>query len=128
MTTTTTDRAAAVERYVRFWNTTEPAEQQRLATDTFTDDIAYHAPVGVLSGAAALIEFREQLTGHVGPVEFAPRAEPDGHHDRARLRWELRLANGDSFAEGTDVLVLGEDGRVTSVSTFLDRAPEGFDH
>lgn len=124
--TTTTQYEATIERYLRFWNA--PAdEQEQLAASTFADDVRYHAPVGVLSGPAALIDFRSQLTGHVGGVEFLARERPDAHHGRARVRWEIKLDSGVSFAEGTDVLVVGEDGRIHSVSTFLDRAPEGFD-
>ncbi|MFF4114362.1 hypothetical protein ACFY0P_12930 [Streptomyces sp. NPDC001714] len=32
-----------------------------------------------------------------------------------------------SLATGTDVLRLDTDGRISSVTVFLDRAPEGFD-
>lgn len=46
--------------------------------------------------------------------------------DRARLRWEI-LRVGQSLAEGTDVIVVDDQGRVESVTAFLDRAPEGFD-
>ncbi|MFH8381496.1 hypothetical protein ACH4E7_11205 [Kitasatospora sp. NPDC018058] len=34
---------------------------------------------------------------------------------------------GTSFAAGTDVVQLDEDGRITAVTVFVDRAPEGFD-
>jgi len=42
------------------------------------------------------------------------------------VRWEL-LRGDDSFAEGTDILVVDDNGRISSVTTFLDRAPTGFD-
>ncbi|MGS2617159.1 nuclear transport factor 2 family protein [Micromonospora sp. LZ34] len=125
--TSSTRYAEAVERYVRFWNTGEPDQQQRLAVETFTDDIRYHAEIGVLTGRQALIDFHDQFTQHVSTAVFQGREQPQIHHDRARLRWEIEVQQGQSFAAGTDTLVFAPDGRISSVTTFLDRAPEGFD-
>ncbi|MBL6279390.1 isomerase [Micromonospora fiedleri] len=116
-----------VERYVRFWNTGQSEEQRRLAADTFTEEVSYHALVGVLTGVQALIDFRGQFIQRVGAAVLQRRAAPQIHHDRARLMWEIELDGGQSFAAGTDVLVFDADGRISSVSMFLDRAPEGFD-
>lgn len=121
-TITTTD---TVVRYLKFWNA-PPADQPRLGADLFTDDISYVTPVGVRVGVAEQIAFTEQFRDGVGAYEFRARTEPDVHHDRARLQWEI-LVGGTSFAEGTDVLITDETGRVQSVTAFLDRAPEGFD-
>jgi hypothetical protein len=115
-----------IEHYLQFWNA-DPAEAHRLAALTFTDDVSYHAPVGVLTGTEELIDFRTLFTGHMGPATFTASDEPESHHDRVRLKWEIQLASGESFAAGTDVMVLEPDGRVSEVSAFLDRAPEGFD-
>jgi hypothetical protein len=109
----------ATGRYVRFWNAAHPAEQ------TFTDDVEYAAPIGVLRGPAALIDFRDQFTGHVAGAELHPIGEAEVHHDRARLRWEIIVA-GERFAAGTDVILVGPDGRIRAVTSFLDQEPEGF--
>lgn len=116
-----------VEDYRRFWNTRPGAGQHRLGQDLFADDVLYVTPVGVRSGLDALVEFTSQFLDGVGDYEFVVRAEPDLHHDRLRLPWEIRVG-GASFAEGTDVLVTDESGRITEVTAFLDRAPEGFEH
>jgi hypothetical protein len=118
---------ATVQRYVRFWNTGTPEEQHRIASETFTDGIQYHAPVGILDGWQALIDFRDQFAEHMGTVAFRCREEPQIHHDRAKLLWEIQVRGGEPFAAGTDVLVFDTNGRISSVSAFLDRAPEGFD-
>jgi hypothetical protein len=62
----------------------------------------------------------------MGAASFRSRQEPEFHHDRARLKWEIMVGD-TSFAEGTDVLAFDADGRIDSVTAFLDRAPEGFD-
>lgn len=124
MTTTITEPQLAhtVERYVRFWNST-PEQQRRRGHETFAEDVTYAAPAGLLTGVGALADFTEQFLGEAGAgYEYRARTAPDLHHGHARLQWEL-LVGDQSFAEGTDVLVLGSDGRVTSVATFIDRAP-----
>ncbi|HVX31107.1 MAG TPA: nuclear transport factor 2 family protein [Nitrolancea sp.] len=124
MTEETTRRTAEiVERYVQFWNAA-PAEQLRAGDEIFSSDITYVAPVGVLTGVEALADFTAQFSSHVGAYEFRARTEPDILHGRARLQWELRVGDA-SFAEGTDVLMTDRDGRIQSITAFLDRAPAG---
>lgn len=122
MTTPSTDLAReTVDRYVDFWNGRMSGE------GAVTDQVRYVAPVGVLTGPEALREFRTRFLGHVGAsAEFRATGEPDLHHDRARLRWEI-LVDGNRFAAGTDVLTIEPDGRVGAVTAFLDQPPAGFD-
>lgn len=129
MTTTTAQftPAETVHRYVEFWNS--DAEQQReLGRALFTEQIAYHAVPGVFRGLEAMIDFRTQFIGHVGSARYQLVDDPDHASDRIRLRWEIVLADGTSFAAGTAVLSVIADGRIESIADFLDRAPVGFDH
>lgn len=126
MTDTTEHMADSVARYMRFWNST-PDEQRRAGRATFVDDVTYAAPAGLLTGVEALVDFTEQFVSNVGAYEFRARTEPDMHHDYARVRWELRVGEM-SFAEGTDVLTVGPEGRIVSVATFVDRAPAAQPH
>jgi hypothetical protein len=118
---------ATVERYVRFWNTGKPDEQQELAAETFIEDVRYHAEIGVFTGRQALIDFHDQFTSHMTDAVLKRREAPQLHHDRARHTWEIEVGDGKSFATGTDVLVFAADGRISEITAFLDRAPEGFD-
>jgi len=123
-----TDNVAqhTLQEYVAFWNTSAEDEQRDLAT-TFADHIVYRAPIGILTGVDELIGFRNQFAEHSPGYEFRLRTDPQIHHDRARLQWEL-IVDGTSFATGTDVLELDITGRIAAVAGFLDRAPEGFAH
>ena len=123
MTTTT---LSATERYLAFWNTGDAGEQARLARQTFTEDVEYHAPIGVLAGPEALIDFHDEFIGRARGAVLVSRQVPDRHRDRVRVKWEIVLPGEESFATGTDVLVLGEDDRIASVTSFLDRPPAGF--
>ncbi len=52
---------------------------------------------------------------------FRLRGTPDAHNDRLRFSWALDL--GDAVAEGTDFATLAADGKLRSVTGFLDRMP-----
>ncbi|MFI0502804.1 isomerase [Streptomyces albogriseolus] len=121
------DEFDQLERYTRFWNTGPGGERDRLASAVFTGEVEYRALVGFLRGAAALADFRDRFVSHVGPATVRRRHEPEVHHGRARLRWEILTGDGTSFATGTDVIEFDEGGRIRAVSAFLDRAPQGFD-
>lgn len=121
------NRTQVLDQYVDFWNADSTAEQRRIAAMVFDEPVEYHAPIGLLSGAEQLINFRNQFTDHMGHASLVVRRAPETHHDRARLLWEIQLAGGESFATGTDVISFAADGRISSISSFLDRAPEGFD-
>ncbi|GAA2761122.1 hypothetical protein GCM10010103_01630 [Streptomyces paradoxus] len=130
--TTTRSETPAGHRlgqYVRFWNAPTEQEQLELAAAAFADGVEYRAEIGILSGTQALMDFRNQFVAHLGGAALRLRERPRVHHDRARLRWQILTEDGDGapFATGTDVLHLDEDGRITSVTAFLDQAPEGFE-
>jgi hypothetical protein len=116
-----------VEQYVAFWNATNADDQQRPPATPFSDQISYHAPVGVLRGVDELIGFRNQFAQHSPGYVFRPRVQPQTHHGRSRLQWELLVAD-KSFATGTDVLEHDDDGHIVAITCFLDQAPEGFAH
>ncbi|MFG3009315.1 nuclear transport factor 2 family protein [Streptomyces cinerochromogenes] len=120
------DFARLADACVRFGNGGTEHERHCAAAAAFTDDVEYRAPIGVLSGTQALRGFRDQFVGHIGTAGFRLRERAQCHHARARLAWEIRTGDGSSFATGTDILHLDEDGRISSVAVFLDRAPEGF--
>lgn len=123
-TTPVLDVAAVADRYVRFWNVGAAAE---LTEQTFTQDVEYCTPIGILSGPEALLDFRRQFGEHNTHYEFRLRSAAEGHHDRTRIQWEIATSAADPFAQGSDILTIDADGRVTAVTAFLDQAPEGFD-
>lgn len=127
MTNTTVDREAVLASYLAFWNTDPGSEQTRLAAEAFTADVGYHAVIDTFIGIEQLLVIRPQFVEHLGDIRIVSRGPADQHHDRARLRWELRLPDQTSFAEGTDVIRFADDGRIAEITVFLDRAPEGFD-
>jgi SnoaL-like domain len=118
-----TDTTTLVNTYIEMWNESDPERRRALVARTVTDDARYLDPVMAgegIDGISAMIGgAQQQFPGH----RFALIAGPDGHHDRVRFSWSL-VADGSStpVAVGHDFATLGEDGRMRSITGFLDAA------
>ena len=71
-----------------------------------------HSEIEALIGAV-----HERFPGH----RFTLLGKADGHGDRLRFTWTLGPAGAAPIAQGTDFGVLAPDGRLKSVSGFLDQ-------
>ena len=117
------DRANALAReYLAAWNERNPAARRALVARLFTVDAAYldpmmagrgHDGIDALIGAA-----QQHFPGH----RFELAGAPDAHHDVLRFGWTLHGPDGAAVVRGLDVATVGGDGRLASVTGFLDRA------
>jgi hypothetical protein len=119
-----TDLTTVVDRYFAVWNEPCATERAALIASVWTDDASYVDPLVSGSGSegiSALVNaLHAQLPGH----RFRLVGAIDGHHDRPRFAWELVGPGRDTpvFA-GTDFGVIAADGRLRSVTGFLDFVP-----
>jgi hypothetical protein len=113
---------AIAEQYLAAWNERDSAARRDRVTRLFTQEATYVDPLmrGLgHTGIDALIAGAQQhFPGH----RFALAGQPDGHNDVVRFSWTLNGADGAPVARGTDVARLGADGRLASVTGFLDQA------
>ncbi|MER6117203.1 nuclear transport factor 2 family protein [Streptomyces sp. NPDC001743] len=114
----------AVQRYFAAWNAAGPEELEKAVAAAFTEDATYTDPLADVRGheelAAAIGGAQQQFPGFT----FRPAGTVDGHHALARFSWELvAAADGSAPVAGSDVITLADDGRINSVSGFLDRVP-----
>ena len=114
----------AASRYIQAWNADSADDRAKAVAAAWTEDGSYTDPLAEVSGhegIAALIAWaREQFPG----FEFRLSGSVDGHHDTARFGWELvSVADGSAPVAGFDVVTLAADGRIRTVSGFLDRVP-----
>ncbi|MEV5594539.1 nuclear transport factor 2 family protein [Streptomyces sp. NPDC052496] len=114
--------ADAVTRYLAAWNAAGDGTAEAVAA-AFTEDATYTDPLADTAGhdqlAAVIAAVHAQFPGFV----FRPLGTPDGHHDLVRFGWELVAPDGSAPVAGFDVAALAADGRIRSVSGFLDRVP-----
>jgi hypothetical protein len=114
----------AVQRYFAAWNAAGPQELDEAVAAAFTEDATYTDPLGDVAGhdglTALITGVRQQFAGHA----FQLTGAPDAHHNLVRFTWDLvSTADGSAPAAGFDVIRLADDGRISSVSGFLDRVP-----
>jgi hypothetical protein len=62
---------------------------------------------------------QQQFPGFV----FTAGGAVDQHHRQARFGWGLGPDGAEPLVEGFDVVVLDDDGRITTVLGFLDKVP-----
>ena len=114
-----TNITATVEQYIATWNEADPERRRALAGQVWTDDGSYVDPLMQGRGpdeiAAMIGAAQAQFPGHRFELAFGP----DAHHDRVRFAWRL-VGDGGPAAAGTDFATVADDGRLRSVTGFLE--------
>jgi hypothetical protein len=116
-----TEINALIDNYIAVWNEGDPERRRALIAQTWTDDASYVDPLMTGAGPDGIDEMiataQQQFPGH----RFELAGAPEAHHDRVRFTWHLKpAAGGDSIAIGTDFGIVAEDGRLRSVTGFLE--------
>jgi hypothetical protein len=114
------DITTIIEDYIAAWNEADPDRRRDIVSRTFSAGAGYLDPLVASEGAdgiAAMIgAVQEQYAGH----RFELAAGPDAHHDRVRFTWHLKDGGGGHVATGIDFATLDGDGRLDSVTGFLE--------
>ena len=115
------DVTTVVDGYIAMWNETSAAARRAIIATTWADDATYLDPL--MSGAGAegidamVSGAQEQFPG----CRFELTEGPDHHHDRVRFAWRMLGADGGApVAHGVDFATLADDGRLRSVTGFLE--------
>ena len=119
-----TDYTAIARRYIELWNERTPGRRRALLSQSWTADASYVDPLmrgDGLDGVDALISGVQQ---RFPEFTFKLIGEPDGYGEYLRFSWGLGPDGVDSPIKGTDVAVL-KDGRIKSITGFLDQVPAG---
>jgi len=110
-----------VNRYIDVWNERDAGRRRDLIARTWTEDATYVDPImrgeGHAGIDAMIAAAQQQFPGHL----FTLRGAPDSHNDRVRFSWSLAPDGGPAVAHGSDVAVVAQDGRLKSVTGFLDQ-------
>jgi SnoaL-like domain len=109
-----------VSRCIEMWNETDARRRRELVTQVVSDDATYLDPLmagqGVDGIDAMIAGAQQQYPGH----RFTLVAGPDAHHDRVRFTWSLSPDGGEPIAIGVDFATLDDDGRMRSITGFLE--------
>jgi hypothetical protein len=112
-----------IDRYFDAWNETDPARRRELIAATWTADADYLDPL--LAGAghdgidAMIRAVHERFPHHM----FLRTTKVDGYANRLRFSWQLTTPAGEAIVKGSDFGVVDHDGRLRTVTGFLDLMP-----
>jgi hypothetical protein len=116
------DTDTLVDNYIAMWNETDPDQRRALVAETVSDDADYVDPLmegSGIDGIATMIGTAQaQFPGH----RFTLVAGPEAHHDRVRFSWSLAADGSAPVAIGVDFARLDGDGRMRSITGFLEPA------
>lgn len=112
-----------VDRYIAIWNETDAGQRQALIARTWTADARYVDPLMQSDGHAGLDAMIESVQQRFPDFRFSLLGKPDAHADRLRFSWALGPQGGDAVIKGTDFATVSKDGRLHSVTGFLDQVP-----
>ncbi|KQM55182.1 hypothetical protein ASE69_17650 [Sphingomonas sp. Leaf208] len=100
------------------WNSESLDDRHRISAEVLNENIEYQTVRhDTTMGRALVIEdmatFHERFPGghfEIGDVSV--------HHNVALLTWVLIQADGTEFARGGDQITVGEDGKISKITTF----------
>ena len=112
------------QNYIACWNEIDIDRRRALLETLWQEDALYVDPLMKGEGRqqidALIAAVHARFPGH----SFTLKAGADAHNDRVRFSWALG-SNGDRtaapIAHGTDFAVIAPDGRIASVTGFLDQ-------
>ena len=109
-----------IGRYIAAWNETNPDRRRGLITRTFADAASYVDPMMEGHGHAEIDAMIGGVQERFPGLQFRLVGAVDTHNGRVRFSWELSPDAGQPVAKGTDFAALAADGRLQSVTGFLD--------
>ncbi|MDM0045477.1 nuclear transport factor 2 family protein [Variovorax dokdonensis] len=110
--------------YIALWNETDPQRRLALLAQSWTDDARYVDPLAQASGREGISTLIGAVQARFPGFRFRLLGQPDSHGEHLRFSWELGPQHAGDMIQGTDFAQLS-DGRLRSVTGFLDKVPEG---
>jgi hypothetical protein len=113
-----------VAGYIAAWNETDRMQRREVIARTWTEDGSYLDAHRDGSGHAAIDEMIATVQSVFPGYRFRLSSGIEAHHGRVRFSW---IAGGTEqaplFFGGTDFATLASDGRMQSVTGFVDAMP-----
>lgn len=117
------DVTTVVADYIAMWNETSPGARRAIVARAWSDDGTYLDPLMSGDGPDGIDAMVAGAQAQFPGARFELLAGPDHHHDRVRFAWRMLGGEGaGEVARGVDFATLAGDGRLRSVTGFLEPA------
>lgn len=117
--TTTVTLETTVDTWLQAYGETDEAARAALIERVWHPDGVLVDPPFTGTGTAEITALAGAAQGQFPGHTFRRTSEIDAHHDVARYTWELVGPDGAVAVAGTDVVLLGADGRLQYVAGFF---------
>ncbi|MBP2296494.1 nuclear transport factor 2 family protein [Azospirillum rugosum] len=121
MTNATEQAGRTAHQYLAAWNERDPDRRRAMIVQGWAEDARYVDPMMQGAGHAEIDAMIAAVQERFPGFRFALHGTPDGHGDRVRFSWSLGPVDAEPLAIGTDFVQLAPDGRIGSVTGFLDQ-------
>jgi hypothetical protein len=118
-TTEATSLETIIDTYFAAWNEADATKRLGLVGASFADGAHYVDPLSDVTGHAGVVEMMEGVRAQFVGASLQRTGEVDAHHHLARFPWSATGADGAVIVAGIDVVVLGDDGRISALAGFF---------
>ncbi|MFJ2987267.1 nuclear transport factor 2 family protein [Collimonas sp. NPDC087041] len=112
--------AVIASRYIAAWDELDAGRRRARIAEVFTPDAVYLDPMARSAGHDGLDAMIGAVQQQFAGLRFRLHGKQDGHNNVLRFSWTLGAEGAEPVAHGTDVVVVADDGRISSVTGFLD--------
>lgn len=119
-----TDASSIARNYIDLWNERTPSRRREILVTNWTSDARYVDPLMAGDGHDGVDALIAGVQQKFPDFKFSLIGEPSGYGDHVRFSWGLGPDGADSPIKGTDFALL-KDGRIRSITGFLDQVPAG---
>jgi hypothetical protein len=112
-----------IDRYIAMWNETDGERRRALIAGVWTERARYIDPLMTGEGPAGIDAMVAGVQARFPGHRFRRTTPVDAHNDRVRFGWHLAPEGGPALAAGIDFGVIAGDGRLESMTGFLDHRP-----
>jgi hypothetical protein len=119
-----TDVNLIASHYIDLWNERTPSRRREMLSQHWAKDAKYVDPLMSGDGHDGVDALISGVQQRFPDFRFRLLGQPNGFGDHVRFSWRLGPDGADSPIKGTDFAVV-RDGRIRSVTGFLDQVPQG---
>jgi hypothetical protein len=119
-----TDVHTVASRYIDLWNERTPSRRREILSQHWAKDAKYIDPLMAGDGHDGVDALIAGVQQRFPDFRFRLLGAADGFGDHVRFSWGLGPDGADSPIKGTDFAVVS-DGRIRSITGFLDQVPQG---
>jgi hypothetical protein len=118
-TTETTSLETTIDTYFAAWNEADRTARLALIGDAFSDAAHYVDPLSDVTGHDGIADMIEGVRAQFVGATLQRTGDIDAHHNVARFPWSGTGPDGAVIVAGIDVVVVGDDGRITALAGFF---------